>query len=227
MLSASNSPYLDFYNGFTSYEKKSAPPELFWSGNFDLLTSGKRISVVGSRKVSTEGAERTASITQTLTDNGVIVVSGLAQGVDTIAHITALKSNGKTIAVLGTPLDKTTPVSNRNLQHEIMRNHLAISQFAKGESVFGSNFPKRNKTMALISDATIIIEASEKSGTRHQGWEAIRLGRALYIHESNWHEKKISWVKKMMEYGAQLVNEKSIGEIVNLTPSITSKLDFA
>ena len=102
----------------------------------------------------------------------MIVVSGLACGIDTAAHTAAIESGGKTIAVLGTPLDDTYPQENQALQSLIMAQHLAVSQFAPGAGTQPKNFPVRNRTMALLTDATVIVEAGEKSGTVHQGWEA-------------------------------------------------------
>ena len=82
-----------------------------------------------------------------------------------------------TIAVLGTDLDDCYPPENRPLQERLMREHLVISQFPSGTPSRRTNFPRRNRTMALLTDATVIIEAGESSGTLDQGWEALRLGR--------------------------------------------------
>src|SRR5206468_3567421 len=82
------------------------------------------------------------------------------------AHSAAIDAGGKTIAVLGTPLEQFFPASNRSLQERIMREHLAISQFSKAGGA--KNFPMRNRTMALLTEATVIVEAGEKSGTVHQ-----------------------------------------------------------
>jgi DNA processing protein len=83
-----------------------------------------------------------------------------------------------------------------------MRNQLAISQFKIGQAIRPGNFVTRNRTMALISDATVIVEASDNSGSIHQGWEAIRLGRPLFIWKSLLERKDLPRVKKMLEYGA-------------------------
>ncbi|MFP3594734.1 DNA-processing protein DprA, partial [Chryseobacterium sp. SIMBA_038] len=126
---------------------------------------------VGSRKVSDLGVRRARKISKFLVENNITVVSGLAEGVDATAHKTAIELGGHTIAVIGTPLDKYFPAANKNLQGIIAKDHLLISQFPVGYPTTNKDFPIRNRTMALISDATIIIEANEKSGTRHQGWE--------------------------------------------------------
>jgi DNA processing protein len=105
------------------------------------------------------------------------------------------------VAVLGTPLNAFYPLENKALQLKMMREHMVISQFPPGSPVTRRNFPMRNRTMALLSDATVIVEAGERSGTIAQGWECIRLGRPLLIHASL---KDLTWVGKMIEYGAHL-----------------------
>lgn len=217
--------YQDFISRLSEIEQKSAPKELFYEGNFDLLTDHIKVSVVGSRKISENGKRRTAFITNELVKRGITVVSGLADGVDTIAHQTAIENGGKTIAVLGTPLDKSYPASNKNLQAIIMREHLAVSQFPIGSKVYPGNFPTRNKTMALISEATIIIEASENSGTRHQAWEAIKLGKQVLIM-SNVFETAPIWANETVEYGAhELTNENYQDLLDGLTDLYIGTID--
>ena len=212
-------------NQLNEVEKKNAPKELFFKGDFNLLTEGRRVSVVGSRKVSKNGLKRTAIISELLVKHGITVVSGLALGVDTKAHQTAIEKGGKTIAVLGNSLSNVYPKENKSLQDKIKKDHLVISQFKEGIPTTPKNFPMRNRTMALISDATIIIEASEKSGTKHQGWEALRLGRNLYILENLITEVNISWVNEMIEYGAQVLTKSNVDEHFQSIPYLTSKLE--
>jgi DNA processing protein len=215
--------YTEFTRFLTDIEKKNCPKELYCIGDFDLLIEKRRVSVVGSRKVSKNGIIRTQQVTKLLVEKGFIVVSGLAEGVDSIAHQTAINNNGKTISVVGTPLNKVYPKKNEDLFKEITKNHLAISQFPIGYPFLPSNFPMRNRTMALISDATIIIEASEKSGTKHQGWEALRLGRSLFILESIINDVNLTWPKEMIEYGAQVLTKENFEESLLSIPYLTSK----
>ena len=93
-----------------------------------------------------------------------MVVSGLAEGIDTAAHQATLEAGGRTIAVLGTPLDQVYPKRNAALQHQLMREHLCVSQFPVGSPIHRRNCPLRNHTMALLADATVIIEATDTSG---------------------------------------------------------------
>ena len=204
---------------FNEAETKHAPKVLYVAGNRDLLRAGPTVSIVGSREASGEGLARAAKLARLLVERGVIVVSGLAEGIDTAAHRAAIDCGGKTIAVLGTPLDQSYPAKNRALQQEIMRDHLAVSEFASGTKVGRHTFPMRNKTMALISDATVIIEASDGSGTIHQGWEAIRLARPLYLTKSLIDNEALEFPRKFSDYGAEVLTEQSLDDLIRMLPN--------
>ncbi len=199
-------------------EQKNAPSSLFVCGDLGLLKNGPRVSVVGSRRVSDYGRRLAGILAENLVSHEAVVVSGLAQGVDTEAHVAALKAGGRTIAVLGTPLSESFPKENRALQERIMREHLAVSQFPPGSATGRGNFPMRNRTMALISDATVIVEAGESSGTIHQGWEALRLGRPLFICEPLVSEARFGWVHEMIEYGAEALSVDTIDFLLEFLP---------
>ena len=199
----------ELFGGLSTYELRHVPDILFMSGDDSLLHHGKRVAVVGSRKPSENGQARARAVAKKLVDLEITVVSGLALGVDTIAHTSAIENGGRTIAVLGAALDNPYPKRNRLLFEKIAEKHLAISQFPSGHPILGENFPRRNRTMAFISDATIIIEASEKSGTRHQGWEALRIGRQLYLLESVATDKSLTWPSEMIKYGARVLTQSN------------------
>ena len=129
------------------------------------------------------------------------MVSGLARGIDAIAHETAIENGGRTIAGFGTPLDCFYPRENEALQRRIMTEHLAVSQFPHGYPVLRKSFPMRNRTMALLSHASVIVEAGDGSGTLPQGWEALRLGRPLFILKSLVQDDSLTWPAEMMQYG--------------------------
>lgn len=173
--------------------------DLFVAGNVDLL-SRPRVSVVGTRQVSPEGASRARRLARELAAHGVVVVSGLAEGVDTNAMRAAISAGGNTIGVIGTPLNKAYPAANADLQEEVYRDHLLISQFAQGERVHRSNFPQRNRLMAALSDATVVVEASDTSGTLHQAAECVRLNRWLFIAKSVVDDPEMSWPAKFRGY---------------------------
>lgn len=208
------------------FEKKHAPALAFYAGDLDLLRIGGRVSVVGSRKPTEFGARRTKIVAKKLIENGITIVSGLAEGVDTIAHQTAIEFNGRTIAVTGTPLTNPYPKSNVSLFEEIASHHLVISQFSDGSPFQPKNFPIRNRTMALISHATIIIEAFEKSGTIHQGWEALRLGRPLFLMESLVKDQNLSWPSELVRYGARVLTKENFDDLVYSIPSGSVNKEF-
>lgn len=203
-------------------ERKNAPAELYVTGDRSLLADGLRVAVVGSRKASAAGVRRAQALVQALVEHDITVVSGLAEGIDTVAHETAIALGGRTIAVLGTPLNEAYPSKNKDLLDVIKHNHLAVSQFPEGYPAKRDNFPQRNRTMALICDATVVVEASEKSGTRHQGWEAIRLGRLVYLMQNVADDPSLKWPKEMIGYGAQVLRREDLPEILYDIPSFTA-----
>ena len=201
-------------------ERKNAPARLFTAGDVAILRSGPRVSVVGSRKPSPEAVARARLIAKKLVARGIVVVSGLAEGIDTAAHQTAIEEGGRTIAVLGTALDEVFPAKNRALQERIAREHLLVSQFPVGVPARRGNFPMRNRTMALLTHATVIVEAGNKSGTLHQGWEALRLGRLLFILESVAANPELSWPAEMIRYGAQVLSRGNLEFVLDEMPEV-------
>lgn len=201
------------------FELKAAPRKIFLRGDESLLKGGPRIAVVGSRQASSQGLELARRITEMLVSHGVTVVSGLALGIDTVAHETAMNSGGRTVGVLGTSLDRYAVPRNRNLQDAIGERHLLVSQFPSGRPTHRSNFPLRNKTMALLSDATLIVEATANSGTRHQGWEAIRLGRPVLFPKRSLEGQSPGWADEMLRYGAFGFDANTLPLVLDDLPS--------
>jgi len=197
----------DLLGPLNDVERKNAPEWLYLAGDRELLRDVPRVSIVGTRSASADGLNRATRLARELVAQGVVVVSGLARGIDTAAHRAAIESEGRTVAVLGTPLDKTYPRENAELQRLIMEKHLAVSQFPSGYPAARTNFPRRNRTMALLTDATVIVEASEGSGSLSQGWEALRLGRRLFIMRTVVENGALSWPREMMKYGADVLAE--------------------
>ena len=198
-------------------EKKFSPSCLFLIGNRKLMHL-PRVSIIGTRNPSDKGLENTCKLTKCLIEKNIVIVSGLAIGIDTVAHKTSIENHGNTIAVLGNPLDKYYPTSNHDLQNEIMKHHLVISQFPIGTPIQRKNFPMRNRTMALISNVSIITEAGENSGTIHQGWEALRLGRPLFILEDMVNNKKLKWPHQLIEYGAKILSIEKLKNVFESLP---------
>lgn len=165
---------------------------VYIAGDQSLL-SRRAIAVIGARKATDIGKKRARQLGRQLAEAGVVVVSGLAEGIDTEALSGAIEAGGRVVAVIGTPIDQAYPAKNKRLQELIYREHLLISQFALGSRVFPSNFPARNRTMAALSDASVVIEASDSSGTLHQCAECQRLGRWLVIAQNVIKNPDISW----------------------------------
>ena len=213
-------------NGMADYPPKlrhaQHPIEVFYyKGNLDFAWAPS-VSVIGTRSVTREGLARTKKLAKHLVDDGYTIVSGLARGVDTAAHRTAIQEGGQTIAVLGTPLSETYPKENAALQREIAENHLLMSQVpVKFYSLAGFQrkrffFPQRNITMSALSKATIIVEAGEASGTLVQAQAAFDQGRKLFILESCF-KKGLSWPDRLAQKGAIRVGsyddiKKNLGE---------------
>lgn len=182
-------------------EKKNAPKALYVAGRPELLLRRPRVSIIGSREASAEGLQAAREIAATVVERRGIVVSGLAKGVDTAAHRSAIENRGETIAVIGTPLTRAYPKENEVLQRELMEKHLVVSEFSPEMPTTRKSFLFRNRTMALLSHASVIVEAEESSGTQHQGWEALRLGRLLFLPQALL-ASPFEWPAKMLHYGA-------------------------
>ena len=200
-------------------ESKFSPKNgIFYNGIEEMIPLPcPRVSIIGSRSASAHGLSEAQEITRLLVENNVAIISGLARGIDTAGHKTAIECGGKTIAVLGTPLDRTYPKENSSLQKEIMINHLAISQYPVGRGTAPKDFVLRNRTMAIISDATVIVEAGESSGSLHQGRDTLRIGRPLFICRTVAENEGLEWPKKMIDYGAMTLDEHA--DILEHLPS--------
>ncbi len=180
---------------------------LYFQGNWQLVMN-RSVAVVGTRKPTAEGIKRTKQLVEKLVADDFTIVSGLAEGVDTAAHTTAIEAGGQTIAVIGTPLGHIYPKANAELQKKIARDYLLISQVpveryeAQNPRINRFFFPERNKTMAALSEATIIVEAGETSGTLVQAREALKQKRKLFILNSCFERDELTWPVRFEQEGA-------------------------
>jgi DNA processing protein len=191
----------------------SHPVELlYYQGAWDLVES-RCVAVVGTRKPTPEGVKRTVQLVRELVRDDWTIVSGLAAGIDTIAHTTALELGGRTIAIIGTPISETYPKENAELQRRIAREFLVVSQVPieryrsqtwKENRAF---FPERNVTMSALTEATIIVEAGNTSGTLIQARAALRQGRKLFILSSCFKNPDLTWPRLFAEKGATRVDK--------------------
>ncbi|HEX2544400.1 MAG TPA: DNA-processing protein DprA [Ramlibacter sp.] len=199
---------------------------LYFQGDWELVYSPRRIAIVGTRKPSPEGVRRTKQLTKALVADDFTIVSGLATGVDTAAHQTAIDLGGRTIGVIGTPLHESYPRENADLQRSIAREHLLISQIpvlryeAQDYRRNRMFFPERNVTMSALTQATVIVEAGETSGTLIQAKAALEQGRKLFILESNFNRPSLTWPARFERLGAIRVRDyRDIQDALTLGPS--------
>jgi DNA processing protein len=139
---------------------------------------------VGSRRASHEGRALAAELAFELVRHGFVVLSGLAAGIDATAHEAAIVARGRTIAVIGTSLDQAYPRHHAGLQQRIAMEHLVVSPFESGTPTAKWHFPKRNRLMARLAWAMVLVEAGATSGTRYQVEECLFLGKPVFIHAS-------------------------------------------
>lgn len=186
---------------------------LYYQGNLDLLSS-EAVAVVGSRKPTDEGRRRARKIARLLVENGFTVMSGLATGIDAEAHQAAIEAKGRTIAVIGTSLNQAYPKENSELQKQIAEAFLLVTQvpfYQYSLQDYRRNrgfFPERNKTMSALSQATVIVEASETSGTLIQARAALQQGRKLFILKSCF-DRGLEWPERFLKKGAIKVEDGS------------------
>ncbi len=193
--------------------KNEYPIGLFYyKGDLDILGTSC-VSIVGARKASQDGLENARHLAKALTAENYTIVSGLAAGIDTAAHWSAIENEGKTIGVIGTPIDQYYPKENRALQDKIAEKFLLISQvpfykFAHENFNFRRfHFLRRNKIMASISKATIIAEASGSSGSLDQAKECLRQKKKLFILDSCFKNPENKWPFDYEKRGAIRVRE--------------------
>jgi DNA processing protein len=156
------------------------PPVLWVRGRIDVLTS-PAIAVVGSRAASPYGLEMAKRLAGDLAAAGVVIVSGLARGVDSAAHVAALRSNGRTIGVLGCGLDRVYPAEHRDLAADMTTRGAVVSEFPIGVPPLPHHFPLRNRIISGLSRAVVVVEAAEKSGALITASAALEQGREVMV----------------------------------------------
>jgi DNA processing protein len=156
---------------------------------------------VGKDFLLAQGRALAAAVAHELVCRGLVVVSGLAAGIDATAHEAAMHAGGRTIAVLGTSLDRAYPRQHASLQAQIAREHLVVSPFESGTPTARWHFPARNRVMARLAMAMVLVEASETSGTRYQVQECIALGRPVLVHDVLLKQRRIDWLTAMQRKG--------------------------
>ncbi|WP_397599201.1 DNA-processing protein DprA [Silvanigrella sp.] len=194
---------------------------LYYMGKYELINKPS-IAIIGSRDASNEGLKRASKISKMLVKKGFVIISGLAEGIDTAAHKACLEENGQTIAVIGTSLNHCYPLNNKDLMNEIAKNHLLISQvpfiiYERLKIPFKKRFfIERNKTMSALANGTIIVEARDRSGTLSNARTVLKQGRPLFILNNNFENSNLQWPHELEALGA--IRVKNIEDIlINLS----------
>ena len=163
------------------------------------------VAVVGSRKTSAYGREVTERIGRDLARHGVTVVSGMARGIDSVAHQGALQGGGRTIAVLGCGVDMIYPSENRNLFHQIIEQGAVLSEFPMGSPPEAGHFPRRNRIISGLSIGVVIVQASAESGSLITAGYALEQGREIFAVPGNIGAEGSRGTNRLIKEGAKLV----------------------
>jgi len=177
------------------------PPVLYVRGEY-LPDDVFAVAIVGTRRVTPYGRQITEQLAAFLASNGMTVISGLARGVDAIAHQTSLKAGGRTIGVLGSGVDKIYPPEHRSLAEQMMERGAIISDYAPGTPPDASNFPPRNRIISGLSLAVVVIEAGETSGALITAEFAAEQGREIFAVPGSILAPQSKGTNKLIQNGA-------------------------
>ncbi len=193
------------------------PPVLYVRGALTTEDSWA-VAVVGTRRVSAYGRQVTDELASFLAANGVTVVSGLARGVDAIAHQSALKVGGRTIAVLGCGLDRIYPPEHKQLAEKTIGSGALVSDYAPGTPPEASNFPPRNRIISGLSMATVVVEAGEISGALITAQFAVDQGREVFAVPGNILAPQSKGTNRLIAQGARpMLSGQDLLDVLNLT----------
>jgi DNA processing protein len=197
------------------------PPPCFYIRGTLLPRDHLSISVVGSRKPTAYGKTVIRRITQDLSDAGLTIVSGLARGIDSVAHLAALESGGRTIAVLGSGITIPYPPENALLMNRIAGQGAVLSEFPPDAPPEGHHFPRRNRMISGLSLGTLVVEAAEKSGSLITARLAMEQGREVFAVPGNVTSPLSRGAHRLIQQGAKLVEKiEDILEELNI-PRLT------
>ncbi|AAM99889.1 TPA: DNA-protecting protein DprA [Streptococcus agalactiae] len=179
------------------------PVLLFYQGNIELLSKPK-LAVVGARQASQIGCQSVKKIIKE-TNNQFVIVSGLARGIDTAAHVSALKNGGSSIAVIGSGLDVYYPTENKKLQEYMSYNHLVLSEYFTGEQPLKFHFPERNRIIAGLCQGIVVAEAKMRSGSLITCERALEEGREVFAIPGNIIDGKSDGCHHLIQEGAKCI----------------------
>ena len=196
---------------------KSPPLNLYVEGNFELLNK-EIIAIVGSRNCSEYGWKQAKKFSTALSQNGICIISGLAIGIDSISHISAMNNVGRTIAVLGAGFNNIYPKENKELFNKILENNgCVISEYPPEEKVNTKNFQRRNEIISALAFGVLVIEAGYRSGSTITANLAFKQGKKVFSIPSNIDSKLGIGTNSLIQKGAKLVtNVKDILREINM-----------
>ncbi|MDP6533534.1 MAG: DNA-processing protein DprA [Candidatus Marinimicrobia bacterium] len=178
------------------------PPVLLYCKGKQLKLKSDCVSVVGTRKASAYGKSAARHLSEDLCGVGMTIVSGLARGIDSIAHKSAIQCGGKTIAVLGSGVDVIYPPENKSLYKAILENGTVISEFPLGTKPDAGNFPQRNRIISGLSHGTLVVEAGNKSGAILTALNAVDQGREVFAVPARITDKTSAGCLRLIRNGA-------------------------
>ncbi|MEZ4667477.1 MAG: DNA-processing protein DprA [Anaerolineae bacterium] len=181
-----------------------APPVLYIKGSLQPEDE-RALSIVGTRKSSAYGRDAAHYFAKALAEHGITITSGLAHGIDSVAHRGAIDGKGRTFAVLGCGVDRVYPPSNEKLAHEITQNGAIISEFPLGTPPEARNFPRRNRIISGLGLGVLVIEAPEKSGAIITASVAAEQGREVFAIPGNIFNPSSTGTNRLIQDGAKLV----------------------
>ncbi len=204
---------IDYPISLLRYE--DAPFGMFYKGNISMINEKKNISIVGSRKCSRYGIDVTNSMVEQLSLYEINIVSGMAKGIDSVAHRAAIKNNINTIAVLGSGIDVIYPKENYRLYHEILeKGGCIISEFPLGTPPLSRNFPMRNRIISGMCELLVVTEGGEKSGTLITVGAALEQGKNIIVVPGSIFSSESRGTNKLIKDGAYVYTD--IEDVLNL-----------
>lgn len=194
-----------------------SPPVLYLRGTLQE-EDHRAVAVVGTRRFTSYGRQVTEEITRSLTQRGITIVSGLARGIDGIAHQAALDAGGRTIAVLGSGVDRIYPPEHRKLAREIASHGVVLSDYPLGTPPEGQNFPPRNRIISGLSRAVIVVEAGQRSGALITAKYAADQGREVFAVPGSIHAPQSKGTNALIKQGAHpLLSPREVMEVLELS----------
>ncbi|TZE83631.1 DNA-protecting protein DprA [Calorimonas adulescens] len=187
------------------------PPVLYLKGNVELL-DGMNIAIVGSRNCSYYGSQIAYNFAARLAAAGFTIVSGMARGIDSMAHQGAISANGKTIAVVGSGLDIIYPRENKELYRTIAKSGALVSEFPLGTEPLKQNFPRRNRIISGLSVGVLVVEAGVRSGSLITAGFALEQGKDVFAIPGNINYESSMGTNNLIKEGAKLVT--SVNDII-------------